>query len=171
MLNSRSPPRCGQDDTPIACPLHMGNGGTSEMKRSINTDGQHAIPQRVIRRFKARENDEPRIVDQDVDAAKAGNGEFNDANRGDWIFQILVACGSDSACCHDFCNDGVRDRGVEAAAVLRYACIMDDDGAAASGKEPRIGSSKPPSRSGYDDDLAVKADGLLIGMCGHRGLP
>jgi hypothetical protein len=44
---------------------------------------------------------------------------------------------------------------------------MDNDRTAARGKQPRIGSTQAPPCSGYDDDLAVKADRSLVGMFGH----
>src|SRR5882724_13721732 len=134
MLDPHGSARGGEDDAPIALSLHVRNGGASEMKRSIDADGDHAIPYGPIRCFEACENDEARVMYKDIEPAEAGNCKFDDAHGGDGIFQIFVACRGGSARCRDLCDDSVCDRRIEAAAVLRHPRVMDDDGAAASGK-------------------------------------
>jgi hypothetical protein len=98
-------------------------------------------------------------VDQGIQPAEAGDGEFDDTRTGGGILQILIARRRRAPGRRDLRNDAVRDRRVEAAAVLRHACVVDDDRGAASRKEARVGRAEASSCPGYNDDLAVKANG------------
>ena len=104
------------------------------------------------------EDDQPGVVHQRVQPAKALHGEVDDALAGGGILQVLVAGGRRATLCRDLRDDAIGDRWIEAAAVLRHAGIVHDDGAAACRNESGIGGAKAPPCPGDDSDLAVEAN-------------
>ena len=136
----------------------MRNRGAGEMEPGIDADRDHAIPDGRRGLFESGEDDQAGVVHQGVQPAEARHGEVDDALAGGGILQVLVAGGSRAALCRDLRDDAVGDRWIEAAAVLRHAGIVHDDGAAARGDQAGIGGAKAPPCPGDDSDLAVEAN-------------
>jgi hypothetical protein len=97
------------------------------MKRCIDPDRDHPVPQGAIGLFKIREHHEAGVVDQGVEPSEARYGEFDYPATCLGIFYVAAERGSDTAGPSDFCCDSLRNRRIKAAAVRGYTRVVDYD--------------------------------------------
>ena len=97
-------------------------------------------------------------MDQRIDAPEAIERELDHTPAGCCLLEVFVARSGGPALRDDRRNDRIRYRRIEAAAILRDAGVVHDNGGAQARDQPCIGLTQATAGSGDDHDLAVEAN-------------